>query len=223
MPRPNDKSSKQTTMRDFDGSGMEERVLAAISAATREMKDEMAALRAEIKDMKAEFEADMNRVVDRFTEEIEEMKKDHSREIGDLKRHIEKLEYHDRKYNLVFQGVKAERGGEEEAIKQICVDKLKLDEMPAIANCHMLGQNAIIARMATWEGKQEILKSAKRLKGTKLGIQTDLPKSMRDKRSALLRKCREIRESGKQARVIERGADVVLQVRESEKQQWVNS
>ena len=135
---------------------------------------------------------------------------------------IERLEFHQRKYNLIFKGIKAERGQEEREIIRVCKEKLGMKNDVVIQNAHPMGKNGelVIARFMKWSDRSGILFSASKFKGTGISVQTDLPDSLRKKRSELVGKCKERRQHGEVTRVIERGMNIILQ--EKKDGAWVN-
>ena len=201
---------------------MEERLMAAIQASTKELKDEQAATREEIRKFKSEVRKDLDDLSNRLDQELKETREDIAEDFKELEKRIDKLEYHSKKYNLIFHGIKNVNKGEEKAaLTKLCTETLKLEALPPIANCHGIGtKGSIIAKFMDWEGRTAIMNSLKLLKGTEISVQTDLPSNLFEKRNSLLVRRKALKAEGKQARVVERGADVVLQMRGNATEKW---
>ena len=215
----------QTTLNDFDIQGMEKRITQLIANTSKEVKDEVGNLRKEMKEemkiLKAEFKEDITNLTTKFESDLEDTKEELQKKIDELQQNLDRSEYHVRKYNLIFHGLKGKRGEEKKALETFCKDKLDMAELPPTVNIHVVGdKGGIIARFSTWEGRQEVFTRANKLRGTDFGIQTDLPKNLVAKKKQLLTERKRLINSGKQARVIERGADVILQKRDRSNDKW---
>ena len=112
------------------------------------------------------------------------------------------LEKQDRKYNLLFYGFQ-EVAGENvyNVIRQSLVNDLKLDEERVrtmyFAAGHRVptkaaGPKPIIIRCTSLEDRELILSESRNYGGLKKRVVVDLPKSMKEQRSALAKKAYEI-------------------------------
>lgn len=137
-----------------------------------------------------------------------------------LENRLNEFEFHQRKYNLIFFGL-APSENAEETVRAFLRDDLDLADagkMP-FQHCHPLpardnGQ-PIIVRFGSFKDKEKVLKNLKNLRGKnkKVSVSTDLPRPLRERRKALGRKAKALRESGKAVRVVERGQEVRLEQR----------
>ena len=99
---------------------------------------------------------------------------------------------------------------------------IKLEVMPLIANCHSIGtKGSIIARFMDWDGRTAIMNNLKHLKGTDISVQTDLPSNLFEKRNELLARRKALKAEGKHAIIVERAADLILQIRTKATEKWV--
>ena len=200
---------------------MEDRLLAAITTIKTELKSEIEAVRAEIRSTKEEFKKDLQELNLKVEDDIKKCKDELQEEIKQLREDVERLEFHQRKYNLLIYGAKAKQGEEMAALRQICRDKLELElEEEAFVNVHKVGEEGIIARFKSWKDRQAVLTNAKKLAGTNIGIRTDLPTRVAAKRTLLLNKRKELKKAGKIVRVVERNRDVFLQIKQKPEGKW---
>lgn len=142
------------------------------------------------------------------------------------------LEKQDRKYNLLFYGFQ-EVAGENvyNVIRQSLINDLKLDEERVrtmyFAAGHRVptkaaGPKPIIIRCTSLEDRELILSESRNYGGLKKRVVVDLPKSMKEQRSALAKKAYEIRQSeDKQTRIRDKGLEVFLEVRNNASEKWV--
>ena len=194
--------------------------MAAIMASSKKTDDKIDALAADLQQVRNDMATELAAINSKVEDDIKEAKEELRKENEQLRRELERVEFHDRKYNLVFSGLEWKKGEEEAAILSLCTDRLNLQK-PTLINVHGLGGDRIIARFLKWTERTAVLENAKKLKGTKIGISTDLPKRLREKRAELLKVCKTLRESeGLQARVIQKGQDIILQTRADGKAQW---
>ena len=232
---PPKKSDEQRSMKDYtqgDLKAMEDRLTAAIRGVNEDIKGqidicrkELEEVRGEVKDARGELEA----LSSSFKKDIDDLREETKDEIRLLREDVERLEFHQRKYNLIFSGVKAKRGEEETAIKKLLTETMGLPE-PAFVNVHLIGKpvaagdrrqtQSVIARFQRWEDRQAVLFNAKKLKDTVFGVKTDLPARLQSKREKLLLKRKDLKAAGTIIRVIERGRDVVLQTKTDVNQAW---
>ena len=216
----------QRSIKEFgqeDLRAMEDRIMNAIEGASRQTGEKIDGLEEQISSLRADFGTKIKEVSERFEADLEETKEELKKENRELRAELIRVEYHDRKYNLVFSGLQSvTKGKEEAAILDLCQNKLDIQSPPTLINVHPLSEGRIIARFLKWSDRQEVLGKAKALKGSKIFITTDLPQPLREKRARLLKECKDIRTNeGIQARIIERGQDILLQTRASAAEQWI--
>ena len=207
--------------------GMEARIMAAIVQQTKDLRIDFATqFKAEIEGLKSELKEEIREIRERGQKEREEDREQLKKNNDDTFR----LEYHQRKYNLVFKGLPAAARGEEEGtVKNFLDEHLKLKSKDWIfVNVHNLKVPEdkpertpnIIARFLTFPERQQVLAAARKLpKGSPFSVQTDLPNKLQAKRIDLLKVAKGMKSEGKTARVVERGMDVILQTKIDEK--WV--
>ena len=142
------------------------------------------------------------------------------------------LEKQDRKYNLLFYGFQEEAGEDVfSVIRQSLILDLKLDE-ERVRNMYFAaghrvptkgsGPKPIIIRCTSLVDRELILSESKHYGGKRKRVVIDLPKTMKEERSALAKKAYEIRHSeDKQTRIRDKGLEVFLEVRTSETEKWV--
>ena len=142
------------------------------------------------------------------------------------------LEKHDRKYNLLFYGIQ-ETENEKVVDKlrtffksDLKIDKTTVDNM-RFTNGHRIpskgpGPKPIILRFTSHDDLNMVLSNSYRLAGTKKRILIDLPLEMKQERARLAKEAFNIRRTEeKQTRILVRGLDVFLQVRNNEHSAWV--
>ena len=219
------KNQSTLTLGSNDLLKMEERLLSAINGAKDELKKEIESVRASLAATRVEFTAELQGLNSKIETDIEDLKKETQEEINKVREDVERLEYHQRKYNLLFFGLKAKRGEEEQALRTMLKDKMAIDlHEYALVNVHAVGQkdSNMIARFARWADRQRVLQSSNKLKGTGIGVSTDLPDRLHAKRSILLKKRKDLKAEGKVVRLIERKRDIFLQIKEIEGGVWQN-
>ena len=225
-PKNQNQASLKECFSASDLKGMESRLLTAINGAKEEIKTELRSeidiVRKDLEKTRDQFKEELKELNDKVESDISEMRHDNDEETRKLKEHIERLEFHQRKYNLLFFGLKFKNGEEEKALREMCSTKLDIElGATAFVNVHKVGdKGGMIARFASWDDRQAVLKSSSKLKGSNIGISTDLTTALQKKRSALLAKRKTLKESGKIVRVIERGMDVHLQIKDSAEGEW---
>ena len=142
------------------------------------------------------------------------------------------LEKQDRKYKLLFYGFQ-EVAGENvyDVIRQSLINDLKLDE-ERVQNMYFVaghrvpskaaGPKPIIIRCTSLEDRELILLGSKNYGGMKKRVVVDLPKCMKEQRSALVNTAYEIRQSEDiQTRIRDKGLEVFLEVRKDTSDKWV--
>ena len=187
-----------------------------------ELRSEIDSVKKDLVEARAQFKDDLRDLNTKIESDIAEIRQENDDENRKLREHIERLEFHQRKYNLLFFGIKFKPGEEEAALREMCTTKLEYElGATSLVNVHKVGdKGGLIARFAKWSDRQAILKSSNKLKDTGIGISTDLTTSLQKKRSQLLARRKTLRASGKIVRVIERGQDVLLQVKDSREGEW---
>ena len=211
---------------------MEDRLMSAIRCVSEEIKGTIEKCRRELEECRTEMKetrGDLEALSGHVKKEIDELREEMQNEIRKLREDSERTEFHQRKYNLIFTGVKAKHGEEKEAIERLLTETMGLDK-PAFVNVHSIGKpvtegdrrktQSIIARFQTWDDGQAVLFNTKKLKDTGIGVKTDLPARLQSKREKLLLKRKEMKTAGSIVRVIERGRDVFLQMKTSATAAW---
>ena len=192
----------------------------AIHGVKDDLKAEITAVHTEIQEARGDFKREITELYQRVESDIAELRSDTQKEVQKLREEVERLEFHQRKYNLIFSGMKVKREGEEKAVTKLCTETLGL-QAPALVNAHLIGkQGDVIARFQRWEDRQAILNNAKKLKGLEIGIKTDLPAALSKKRSQLLERRKQLKAQGVIVRVVERAGDVLLQTKTSARGEW---
>lgn len=164
-------------------------------------------------------------------ERFDKVEKDLDKKINDLNSKLQLLEKHDRKYNLLFYGIKEEPNEDVfDKIKGILCTDMKIEEERVeriyFAHGHRLptegqGPRPIIIRFTAFEDRELILSKAKLLAGSRRRILVDLPVVMKKERDRLAKVAFEIRQKEKlQTRIIDRGLNVHLQVRKDTDSGW---
>ena len=152
--------------------------------------------------------------------------------IKSLEDKLKLLEKHDRKYNLLFYGIQeTENERVVEKLRTFFKNDLKIDrnsvENMRFTNGHRIpskgpGPKPIIFRFTSHDDLNLVLSNSYRLAGTKKRILIDLPLEMKQKRARLAKETFNIRRNEeKQTRILVRGLDVFLQVRNDEHSAWV--
>ncbi|CAH3194251.1 unnamed protein product [Porites evermanni] len=140
-------------------------------------------------------------------EEIEKM-------CGSLDYHTHKIEYlenQSRRNKIRIDGIREEEAetwnNTETKVKEILKEKLNLDEEPDIERAHRVGRRAnattgSVRRLRTivcrdWKQKEQIIRSARRIKPPGIFINEDLAQETLDKREEQRPKFEEARRNGK--------------------------
>ena len=127
-------------------------------------------------------------------EEIEKM-------CGSLDYHTDKIEYlenQSRRSNIRIDGIREEEAetwdNTETKVKEILKEKLNLDEEPDIERAHRVGRRAnattgsvrrprtIVCRLRDWKKKEQIIRSARRIKPPGIFVNEDLAQGTLDNR-----------------------------------------
>ena len=230
------KEAAQTSIKDFtELQKMEERMTTSITSAisqaqqttTEAIAKSEKTLKQSIADLRQEVTKELQEIRDDVDEDIADLKKELEKQIENAKREQERHEYHDRKYNLIFSGLQPTKRGEERKTLEAIYELLEIPVPDEIQNFHLLkpsqmypNEARIIVRYLKWADRQNVFTKIAKLKDSNIRVQTDLPKRLRERRNELLKLRKELVTSGKQARVIERDQDVILQVRGSRNDAW---
>ena len=126
-----------------------------------------------------------------------------------LNKHLETVEFHSRKLNLIFEGIKRQRHEScKHAVERVIHRYMRLDMMQPVDIAHTLDpptegkQQAIIARFRTVADKSRVLENSQALSGTDIYIRPDYPKSIIQKRSYLAQSLKAARATDKTATLI---------------------
>lgn len=181
--------------------------------------------------MTASF-ADLCQNVTLLEQRVERGEKETQAKLKRIEERMTDMEFHNRKYNLLFFGLPTE-GPAEVKVRRFLSKDLELPDADSILfhHCHPLpagrdGKQPVIVRLVNFMDREKILRSLPKLKGkgVKVSVVTDLPKTLRVKRTELQSKMREMRraDSTRFLRVIERGQDVRLEERKGGNWQKIN-
>jgi hypothetical protein len=136
---------------------------------------------------------------------------------------IDGMEFHDRKYNLLFFGLKVNRDDCETGVRAFLRDDLELgdeEKHMSFQHCHPLppsnkGVPACIVRFVSFKHRERVLQSLGKLKGKnkRVSVRTDLPRVLREKRAKLQQQIGIMKQQNRDRilRVAEKGQDVILQ------------
>lgn len=141
---------------------------------------------------------------------------------------MEEYEFHQRKYNLIFFGLKDELKPAETRVKEFLERDMEMTSAKNMLfqHCHPLpaqrdSTRPVIVRFVSFSDKEAVLRNLSRLKGKscKVSVVTDLPKTMRDKRNELRKEMRAMKEKdgGRILRVAERGQAVRIEEKKAGK------
>jgi hypothetical protein len=165
------------------------------------------------------------------SERLDDIEKRVDKRFQRLEERLENHEFHQRKYNLLFYGLKLEPAVDcEVQVRKFMERDLEMGNTTAIpfANIHPLpptaGGSACIVRFVAYKDKERILKSLGKLKGKNCGVtvRTDLPPIMRSKRKELLQRMRELKteDRSRTLRVAERGQELFLEEKSGPGGKW---
>lgn len=147
--------------------------------------------------------------------------------VSELERKLNETEFHQRKYNLLFYGLKFQPTDCEEKVRGFIRDDLELGEdvekSMAFQHCHPLPASgtgtACIVRFVNFRDKDRIMRSLGKLKGKncKVSVRSDLPKPQREKRKDLLLEMRNLRNEDRSLhlRIAEKGLELHLEKKNS--------
>lgn len=203
-------------------------ILDAIERSAREVRGDITSLSdrvtKQLTEIKTEIE-DLKEKTRQLETNVEFQEADNKEKFDMLDARMTALEFHSRKYNLIFQGLKSKQWEEETAVKNFIKETLQITTDPQLANVHSLDSKTdkrlIICRFTQWKDREACVFAArKKLKGTAFSVVTDLPVALRSRRTELLKQCRKMREEKMQARVIEKGMNIILQTRKASSEAW---
>lgn len=133
----------------------------------------------------------------------------HSTKIEENSRTTERLEYHSKKHNIIFEGV-PERENEDckSVVEGIIRRDMKLDMPYAVDIAHRLEKRdasqpaGLIARFKTVSDKSRIIQNSQILRGKDIYIKPDFPYSISKKRSFLAKSLKSAREEDEGAKLV---------------------
>lgn len=181
-------------------------------------------------DKSMEFHAEK---VDNVESQYEEVNKKIDEKIATLNKKIMMLEKHERKYNLIFQGIEEERFEKlYDKMREFFVSFLEIQPDRAdkinFSNGHRMPTKAvgvpkpIIMRFISYEDRELILSQAYKLAKTGKKILTDLPVVMKEERARLAKEAFNIREKEElKTRIRDIGLDMILEVRKEDSDKWI--
>jgi hypothetical protein len=136
------------------------------------------------------------------------------------------MEFHNRKYNLLFFGLPSE-GSADSKVRQFLAKDLDLEaDTILFHHCHPLpagkdGKQPVIVRFVRFQDKEKVLRALPKLRGkqSRVSVITDLSKSLRQKRAELQTRMREMKraDGSRVLRVIERGQIIRMEERKGGK------
>ncbi|KAH6945007.1 hypothetical protein HPB50_006728 [Hyalomma asiaticum] len=132
----------------------------------------------------------LNEAVEQHGNEVKEL----ANEVQELKTKNVDLENRSRRANLVFYGVKDDKGEtweqSEELIKDICLSRLAIN-LTSVQRAHRIGRfnkkynRPIIVNFASDKEKMDVLKNAKKFKGSDYSVDQDCAPETREIRKRL--------------------------------------
>jgi cell division protein ZapA (FtsZ GTPase activity inhibitor) len=141
----------------------------------------------------------------------------------DLEERMTDAEFHQRKYNLLFFGLKTTPTECEKQVKEFMTSDLEIADAESMLfqHCHPLPPGTtVIVRFVQFKDRERVLRSLAKLKGKnkKVTVRTDLPKDMREKRRNLHQQMQELKkDTNKIMRVAERGQTIRLEEKKNGK------
>lgn len=228
------------------------KVTGMFDAFKESLKDEIKSLKEEVAESKLQFD-NMKTKVSEIETSIEfnsktcdekdkaqskaldavkdELKNELEVKVKELEDKLQFQEKQDRKYNLLFYGIKEEPEEDvEEKLKQLFIDDLHLNHMRVnnmfIVHGHRIpskspGPKPIILRFARYQDRDLVLSNAYKLGGSKRRILADWPVPMKNERDRLSKIAYKIRkEEELQTRIKDKGLSVYLEVRVDENAKW---
>ena len=229
-----DITTKFTNIEDKFSQKFEE-----IKVEMQEVKKDIKEARHEVTEMKkktADIEKNImynDKKLDDIQHENQSKRAEMREEVEQLRTKLMILEKQDRKYNLLFYGIREQPSEDtEDIMKEFFRNTLSIDEGRVndmiITNCHRLPNNGegpkpVIVRFGVYEDRDIVLSKATlpTLRHQRKRILTDLPTEMKVERSRLAKEAYKIRQQeGLQTRIQERGLQVYLEVRTGVSDHW---
>lgn len=145
---------------------------------------------SEIENKISEQERDRNSYARLGTEELHRISKA-----------FEEQEKKNRKNNVIIRGLKGEFRGKKEEVEKFFKDNLEVDVK--VESAIQVGKDVkiIIAKINSWEEKQDIMKNKKKLGNTKIYIDHDLTRTERVIQSRLVIRAKREREKGRVVKI----------------------
>ena len=205
------------------------------------VKDEVEIVKSDVDDAKVQM-TNVSEQVDGIEKSLEfhvTKIEEVDRKLDEKKQELENkklltLEKHDRKYNLIFNGIEEEvKERLYDKMRHFFCDDLKIERSRALeiqfVNGHRLlvdakhtGPKPIIMRFACYEHRELVLSQAFKLAGSGKTILTDLPVPMKKERQRLAKTAYGIRKGEKlKTRIRDKGLDMVLETRADDSESWV--
>lgn len=221
MENGNDSQNKKNTVSNED-------ILSDIRAMIREqsvmrqtMEDRFMSIEEKLSGRLREIEDTMektNSEVVKLCETVEQLSEENSRLREEISSQTEKMDKQDekldymenqsRRQNLMFFNIPKEKQNEtwedcERLVQKVIKDFLQIDREVLIDRAHRVGRQ-IVARFQNFKDKDQVLKSAYKLKeqNTKIGISEDYSKSVRNKRKVLVGLMNEYRAKDQKAKLV---------------------
>lgn len=209
-----------------------------------EIKEEVSDLKSQVEDVKAQSDgversmsfhaAKVDDIEKEQNEKRSQLEESLTEKIKDLNNKLLLLEKHDRKYNLLFNGIEEEQAEKlYDKMRRFFVSNLHIDENRAeriyFSNGHRLpvaakfiGPKPVIMRFTNYEDRELILSQAFNLAGSNKSIHTDLPVVMKKERQRLAKCAYDIRQKeALKTRIRDKGLEMILEVRKDNHEKWV--
>lgn len=201
-----------------------------------ETKTKVTAVSSKVDEIESSIEFQATKVADMskaHDEEIRKTKEDLNKKIAEIDRKILLSEKQDRKYNLLFYGIREEPDEDiSEKLRELFIQDLNLDEEKVgnmyFAHGHRIpseagtGPRPIILRFTSIGDRDLVLANAKELAGSRRRILIDLPPVMKRERGRLARVAYQIRKNEQmQTRIRDKGLEVFLEVRRNAGDSWI--
>lgn len=165
----------------------------------------------DVQDLKTSLELSQAEIAELKTVTNKERLTNIKTNIQELLDKTDDLENRSRRNNLCFDGITETPGSEsweksEENVRKVLKDQLKLDDEDIIIErAHRVGKRkpgkcrSIVAKFLSYKDREQVFKSKRKLKGTKITVREDFSDKVNKKRQELLPKMHEARKEGKTA------------------------
>lgn len=215
----------ETKFSDFFDNFREE--LLALKTDMGESKEKLTSLSSKVLEIENSLEFQSKEQKDhekKQDEKLDKVEKDLDKKIKDLDAKLMLLEKHDRKYNLLFYGIKEDHNENiYEKVRELFLTDLEMEEEKVqsmyFAHAHRLPSNSregprpLIVRFTSFEERESVLAHAPKLAGTRRRIVSDLPVPMKKERARLAKQAYDIRKKeGLQTRIKDKGLEVYLEI-----------